>query len=75
MTLAWKRITCHNCEGHGQVANYGSFGLDFEGPEECNSCEGSGSIWQSPKGRLAKYPGGPFIGRLTAKEFQDVSLP
>lgn len=59
----WKQIECHDCNGHGQVSNYCCGGMDFNGPEECHTCNGSGLIWKSPKGALAQYPGGPFVGR------------
>jgi calcineurin-like phosphoesterase family protein len=34
---------CPDCDGHGQVSDYG-MGLDFEGPKECSYCDGSGSV-------------------------------
>ena len=58
--LIWKRIQCHNCGGHGMVSVY-SYN-DFEGADECSTCDGRGTIAISPKDRVAKYPGGPFIG-------------
>ena len=61
----WTTIKCDSCDGKGVVANYGTFGLDFEGPEECGDCEGKGHVWRSPTGRLASYPGGRFVGRDT----------
>lgn len=63
MTKHYERITCTKCQGHGQVANYGAFGLDFEGPDECPDCEGTGTIVRYASGALARYPGGPFLGR------------
>ena len=59
----WTEVACDNCDGHGVVADYGAFGLDFEGPRECPHCNGSGIVWKSPKGRLFEYPGGRIIGR------------
>jgi hypothetical protein len=29
-----------------------------------------GFVWLSPRGVLAQYPGGPFLGRLTADEIR-----
>lgn len=58
--VIWKRTRCYNCDGHGIVASYSC--NDFEGADECNICAGSGSIAISPKDRLAKWPGGPFLG-------------
>jgi DnaJ-class molecular chaperone len=58
----WTRIKCDYCAGHGQVANYGA-GHDFYGAKECRFCGGSGHMWRSPKGRIAAYPGAPFVGR------------
>ena len=58
----WAEVTCDDCGGTGMVADYGPFGLDFEGPKECPVCTGSGVLWMSPTGRLATHPGGPFRG-------------
>lgn len=55
-------IDCGACH-HGVVAVYS--GRDFEGPGECPYCT-AGVIWRYPSGALAKYPGGPFIGREPA---------
>ena len=60
-TKVWKRIRCTDCNGHGIVSDYGD-GQDFYGPKECPTCNGNGFLWQSPKKRLAVYPGGPFRG-------------
>lgn len=59
----WTQIKCFDCDGHGQVSSYTCDGMDFNGPEECYSCNGSGLIYRSPKGSFAQWPGGPFIGR------------
>ena len=45
---------CENCEGHGYVADYGAFGLDFYGPKECKKCQGSG--YKIPKQKKFKCP-------------------
>ena len=60
--LIWKRTQCYNCDGHGLVSVYSYNPCDFEGAGECDMCDGRGSIAVSPKDRLAKYPGGPFLG-------------
>ncbi len=58
--LIWKRTLCHNCSGYGLVSVY-SYD-DFEGVGECSVCDQRGFIAVSPKDRLAKWPGGPFLG-------------
>lgn len=63
----WTTMKCGTCDGKGMVSGYTSFGTDFSGPEECCDCN-NGEIYVSPSGRLALYPGGPFVGSLTAKE-------
>jgi DnaJ-class molecular chaperone len=48
---------CPECCGHGQVSDYGPFGLDFYGPKECSLCFGTGSIrklHRDSKGRFAR---------------------
>lgn len=65
--MNWHKIKCGTCDGHGMVSKYTYDGSDFEGPEECGDCWGQGSIWISPKGRLALYPGGPFLGSVQKK--------
>jgi DnaJ-class molecular chaperone len=59
----WTNRTCDSCSGHGQVSAYSFGGGDFEGPDECKDCNGTGMIWRSPNGALAQYPGGPFVGK------------
>jgi hypothetical protein len=44
------------------LPDYGC-GEDFYGEKECRDCNGTGNLFRSPKGALAKYPGGPFVGR------------
>ena len=60
--LKWTPIECSSCDGKGIVSSYTADGSDFNGPDECRDCNGSGRIWRSPKGALAAYPGGPFRG-------------
>jgi DnaJ-class molecular chaperone len=51
----WKRIPCGCCNGVRWGGEY---------PEECQSCGGSGVIWEHKKsGALALWPGGPFCGQ------------
>jgi hypothetical protein len=71
VSLEWKQIACPNCGGHGIVSHYsyGPDGVDFDGADECKRCSGSGELWLSPKGRIAQYPGGPFVGRVTSAYF------
>jgi hypothetical protein len=52
-------IRCPRCGGWGVVSVYSAG--DFEGPSECPKCNG-GQKWRYPSGRLAMYPGGPFLG-------------
>ena len=67
----WFTATCFNCHGTGQVSDYGYFGLDFEGPKECDRCGGSGTIFVSPnKKAVAEYPGGPFQGQPIDSELE-----
>lgn len=58
----WSKMQCSDCGGHGLVSSYSA--NDFEGAAECNVCEGSGFIFVYSNGRLAKWPGGPFLGSL-----------
>lgn len=46
---------CYNCDGHGLISDYGSFGLEFYGPKECKTCNGSGKVLKRDKlGRFTK---------------------
>ena len=69
MRQGWKTMKCFNCSGHGIVGIYSMY--DFEGPGECNTCNGTGQLWVSPKGAITQYPGGGFVGKLTKKELED----
>jgi hypothetical protein len=60
---AGSRIPCCRCSGHGLVTVW-SFGV--KEPEECSDCGGSGFNWQYPRGAIARYYGGPLIGRTAA---------
>ena len=57
-TAKFKKVTCFKCLGYGQVAAY-SLG-DFDGARECETCNGSGVVYKTPKGRYVKWIGGPF---------------
>lgn len=58
----WTCIRFDACDGHGLVHTYADpYGQDAE----CKDCGGSGHLWRSPKGALAQYPGGPFLGKET----------
>jgi len=59
----WTKVQCWNCGGHGLVSSYTADGSDFLGADECDTCCGSGRIFRSPRGALARWPGGPFVGR------------
>lgn len=56
----WRLAECGSCGGCGLVSVYSQY--DFEGPRECKDCGGSGTVFITPKGRLADYPGGPLRG-------------
>ncbi len=62
-----KHSECALCGGKGWRTVW-SFGV--KEPDECPDCGGSGLNWQYPRGAIASYYGGPFIGRaaLTAQE-------
>ena len=62
----WRTMPCHHCRGYGVVSVYSH--NDFEGPGVCPRCLGGGTLFVSPKGRLAAYPGGPFCGSLPKEE-------
>jgi RecJ-like exonuclease len=64
----WQTIQCYDCGGYGVVSVYSY--CDFEGAGECNVCDGSGQLWMSKKGRLARWPGGPFMGSVSEKELK-----
>lgn len=55
----WIKDRCGVCVA-GYVSDYSSG--DFEGAKECDSCNGSGSLFVSERDRLAAWPGGPFLG-------------
>lgn len=65
--LSGKHISCARCDGAGYRTVW-SFGV--KEPDECPDCGGSGRNWQYPRGAIAAYYGGPFIGR----EFQFAAL-
>lgn len=69
----WRRIPCVHCGGHGQVARYSVDG--FEGAVECSECDGSGQVCISPRDRLAKWPGGPFLGSWPGRYAEAVRRP
>lgn len=64
--MTWGKVKCADCMGYGQVSDYR--GDDFHGAVDCSECGGTGSLWVSPKGRIAHYPGGPFLGMATEAE-------
>lgn len=50
-----KTERCHECNGHGVVSDYGPFGDDFYGPQECKTCQGGGRVpARDEKGRFVK---------------------
>lgn len=62
----FQEIKCAVCDGEGIVGIYSN--NDFEGPDECRSCDGSGrNIIYVKSGVIAKYLGGPLMGRIPPK--------
>ncbi len=59
--LAGRLIPCDDCRGHGLHA-------EINGElDECRACGGSGRNWQYPGGAIARYYGGPLIGRAQSE--------
>src|SRR5262249_995284 len=59
----WTQQACSACRGTG--LNYIRPHADpgpISGQELCRQCQGRGSVWTSPAGRRASYPGGPWLG-------------
>jgi hypothetical protein len=50
----WTRETCSCCGGYGVY-------WTGEDVADCPHCC-SGTVWRTPKGHYAQYPGGPFCG-------------
>lgn len=69
----WREKQCSGCGGHGQVSGYTADGSDFTGAEECKECNGTGRVFISPKGAIAQWPGGPFVGRLSKAEMDGLN--
>jgi len=57
----WRTATCSICNGRGIINN------GYDEPMDCPYCSGGG-IFISPKGRIAEYPGGRFLGHATEGE-------
>lgn len=55
-----KHIKCSRCDGHG-LRTVWSFGV--KEPDECPDCGGSGNVWRYESGVIAKWYGGPLLGR------------
>lgn len=66
--MKYREIKCSSCSGKGIVSKYSM--TDFEGPDECNDCFGSGNQIIYENGTIAKYYGGPLCGKLTIKELK-----
>lgn len=58
----WTQVVCVSCGGSGLVQGHISR-MAGDGPDECRDCGALGHVWRSPKGRIASWPGGPFVGR------------
>lgn len=63
LSEGWKQQPCAACGGRG--IGYAYHDRDprkpISGMEMCKSCGGRGSVWTSPQGRRAAYPGGPWL--------------
>ena len=57
-----QNVKCARCNGHGLISVW-SFGV--KEPDECADCGGSGLNWRYPNGTVARFYGGPFLGRET----------
>ena len=57
----WRVATCSMCRGTGLKWSY------EVGAVDCRHCN-NGVVYISPKGRLALYPGGPFLGSTALEE-------
>lgn len=55
-------VHCVRCDGKGLVSSW-SFGV--KEPDECPDCCGAGVNWQYDNGMVARYRGGPFVGRAS----------
>jgi len=62
--MAGEFIKCSRCDGHG-FRSVWSFGV--KEPDECPDCGGSGRNWKYPGGAIARYYGGPLLGREVRK--------
>lgn len=60
MKRNWRVLPCPTCSGCGIVSQY-SYD-DFEGPNECRECSGSGRLWIRPSNHCFAWPGGPTRG-------------
>lgn len=58
--MSGEHIKCDTCDGKG-IRSVWSFGV--KEPDECLNCGGSGKNWQYPNRAIAKFYGGPLIGR------------
>ncbi len=57
-------VKCVRCGGSGVAQHPTSY---QPWPEECAECGGSGRNWRYPGGAIARYYGGPLIGREPRK--------
>jgi hypothetical protein len=55
--LNGQSVDCCACGGHGLVATWDG------SPDECRWCDGTGRNWRYSGGAIARYYGGPLIGR------------
>jgi len=59
-----RKVVCGACSGHGLVQDGNRWDPS---PKECSDCGGSGTNWQYPRGAIARYYGGPLIGRASER--------
>ena len=58
----WFEVDCWHCIW-GVISTYEGY------PDECCNCNGSGLVaFHKKSGCFAKWPGGPFLGKLSRKQ-------
>ncbi len=61
----WITKSCDYCGGSGYIEPFFDSGYGYG--IECKRCS-AGTVYVSDKGRLALWPGGPFVGSLPKSE-------
>ena len=63
MTKKLEEITCVMCNGSGQTSEYSIDGMDFLGPKECPTCNGTGILRMDKRGRCTNVKG-QYMGHI-----------